>query len=169
MEVVMQGKRGLLVRFVPIVISFLLCFAGATISLAAHHEEEKTSASDVKEEAVETYQVLKEYTLEQRDEAIDAAEEKIARLDTRIAEMQQLIDEKWQSMSKDARIQTRNSIDALNQKRQDLAEWLGGLRYSSRQAWEDVKKGFADSYDRLERAFAEANQDFEKNRDEKTQ
>ncbi len=165
----MQNKAKFPFTFVPIATSFLLCFAWSTLSLAAHHEEQKTSASDVKKEAVETYQVLKEYTLEQRDEAIDAAEEKIAKLDTRIAEMQQLIDDKWQNMSKETRIKTRNSIDALNQKRQDLAEWLGGLRYSSRQAWEDVKKGFADSYDRLERAFAEASQDFEKNRDEKTQ
>ena len=162
----MQSKRKFLNSFFSIVTAFLLCITVSSVSLAAHHDEQKTSASDVKKEAVETYQVMKEYTLEQRDEAIEAAQEKIAKLDVRIAEMQQLIDEKWQNMSKDARIKTRNSIDALNQKRQELAEWLGGLRYSSRQAWEGVKKGFADSFDRLERAFAEASQDFERNRGE---
>ena len=73
--------------------------------------------------------------------------------------MQKIVDEKWQNMSKATQEKTRETLDTLRKKREDLAEWLGGLRYSSKEAWEDVKKGFADSYDRMERAFEEASKD----------
>jgi hypothetical protein len=35
------------------------------------------------------------------------------------------------------------------------------MRHSSAGAWEEVKKGFAESYDRLERAFKKAKRKFE--------
>lgn len=137
----------------------ILLFGGTSTAIAAHHEGQKTTASDVKEEAMETYDALKSYTLEQRNEAMDFAQEKINRLDGQISEMQKIVDEKWQDMSKATQEKTRKTLDTLRKKREDLAEWLGGIRYSSKEAWEDVKKGFADSYDRMERAFEEASKD----------
>ena len=149
-------------KFIPVLSVFVLIFLGASVSFAAHHEKQNTTASDVKEEALETYDVLKKYTHEQRDEAMEAAGEKIEKLDGQISELQKAIDDKWQDMSKAAQKQTREAIDKLRQQRQDLSEWLGGIRYGSEEAWEEVKKGFADSYDRLEKAFIQAREDFEK-------
>ena len=139
--------------------AFILLFGLTSVSIAAHHESQKTSASDVKEEAMETYDALKSYTLEQRNEAVRFAQEKIHKLDVRIAGMQKAVDEKWQDMSKATQGKTRETLDILRKKREDLAEWLGGIRYSSKEAWEDVKKGFSDSYDRMEKAFEQANKD----------
>ena len=130
------------------------------MSLAAHHESQKATASDVQEEAMETYDALRSYSLAQRDEAIEVAQEKIKKLDVRISELETAIDEKWQGMSKATQAKTRETLETLRQKRQDLSEWLGGIRYSSEAAWDDVKKGFADSYDRLEKAFVKASENF---------
>ncbi len=143
----------------------VLFFTTVTVSLAAHHNDEKATASDVKKEAMETYDILKSYTLEQRDEALVAAEDQIDRLDGQIAQMQKSIDNKWQDMSQATQEQTRKTLDALREKREGLAEWLGGLRYSSEDAWEEVKKGFSDSYDRLQKAFIQASEDFDKDKD----
>lgn len=137
----------------------------ASVSLAAHHDDEKATASDVKKEAMETYDVLKSYSLEQRDEALAAAENKIEKLDGQIAQMQKTIDNKWQDMSQATQERTRKTLDTLREKREALAEWLGGLRYSSEDAWEEVKKGFSDSYDRLQEAFTQASEDFDKDKD----
>ena len=142
-------------------ITLLLVGVCALPSWAAHHEKEKTTAADVKEEAMETYQALKSYTLEQRDQAMAEANERLNKLDAQIETLQTRIDEGWQDMTQMARQETRQTLNALKQQRQEAAEWLGGMRHSSAAAWEEVKKGFADSYDRLEEAFRAAKRDFE--------
>jgi len=150
----------------PVLGVILVFFLGASVSLAAHHEEPQTTASDVKKEALETYDAFKRYTLEQRDKAIEAADKKLAVIDENLDAIQKDIDKRWQAMGDAARTKNRDMIRKLNKERENVAEWYGGMRHSSAEAWEDVKKGFAESYDRLERAFAEARQDFEKDKEE---
>jgi len=138
-----------------------LLFAGAAPGLAAHQEDDKTTAADVQKEASETWKVLKEYSVEQRDEAMAAAEKRFSALDARIAAMQEAMDERWQEMSETARKKMRKSMDMLRRERTELAEWYGAMRKGSAEVWEEVKKGFAESYDRLEKAFEKVRQEFE--------
>lgn len=155
----MRAKMTIYEQRILVLTAFILLFGLASVGMAAHHEDQKTTASDVKEEAMETYDALKSYTLEQRNEAMNFAQEKVNKLDGQISEMQKTVDDKWQDMSKATQKKTRETLNTLRKKREDLAEWLGGIRYSPKEAWEDVKKGFADSYDRMERAFEEASKD----------
>jgi len=105
---------------------------------------------------------LKDYSVQQRDKVVADAKEELSKLDQRIAAMQRNIDEHWEDMSATARKQTRKSLDLLRQKREEAAEWYGGLKHSSGEAWEEVKKGFSDSYDRLEQAVKKAAKEFDK-------
>ena len=61
-----------------------------------------------------------------------------------------------------AREKKREALRALRHERQEVSEWYGGMRHSSAEAWEDVKKGFAQSYDRMEDAFKDAAKNFKK-------
>lgn len=153
-------------QLIAVLSVFCLLVPSATVSLAAHHEESKTSASDVKKEALETYDAFKKYTLAQRDKAVEAADKKLQAIDENLDTIRKDLDQRWQTMSEVTRQKNREMIRKLNKERENVAEWYGGMRHSSAEAWEEVKKGFADSYDRLERAFAEAKQDFAKQRDD---
>lgn len=144
-----------------IVLGCMVLLSMAPVVLAAQQANEKTSAADVKEKATATYESLKKYTLEQKDEAVAAADEKLKELDTRIAQIQKDLDERWQQMSEATRKKTQESLQELHKEREKVAEWYGGMRHSSAQAWETVKKGFADSYDRLEESLIKAKKDFE--------
>jgi len=148
------------VRMALIVAMLLLHFAA--ISAASQHDETKPSAAEVKQEVAKTYESLQKYTLEQKDEAIAAADRKLEALDAKIDQMQGQLDSRWQNMSKATRQKTRDMMNKLNKEREKVAEWYGGMRHSSADAWEEVKKGFADSYDQLQQAFAEARKDFDK-------
>jgi len=143
-------------------LSALFIVPSASLSFASHHEDGKTTAAEVKQEAAETYAALKDYTLEQRDEAVITADKKLKELDARIEKMQKDFDTRWQDMSEDTRKKTKEIMHKLSKEREDVAEWYGGMRHSSADAWEDVKKGFADSYDRLEKAFQDAKANFRK-------
>ena len=63
-------------------------------------------------------------------------------------------------MSEAARQQARETMKDLQRKRNDLAEWYGGMKHSSAAAWEEVKKGFAESYDTLKQSFERAREKF---------
>ena len=153
-------------KLIPILSVFFVLFPSSSVSLAAHHEDQNTTASDVKEEAMETYDAFKEFTLEQRDKAMEEADKKLEAIDAKLDTTQSDLDKRWQSMSDATRKKSRAMTRKLNKEREDIAEWYGGMRHSSAEALEEVKKGFAESYDRLERAFAEASMSFEKDKDE---
>jgi chromosome segregation ATPase len=156
------SNRNRVRRLPGVALAAALLLAGATTGQAGPQENgaEKGTAAEVKKEAAETYEAWKQYTLEQREEAMTAAKNKLRELDSRIDELQESLEEGWQDMSEATRRKTRESLNALRQKREEVAEWYGGMRHSSAEAWEEVKKGFADSFDRLEEAFKRARKDF---------
>jgi len=139
----------------------LMLFSTASLSLASHHEDGKTTADDVKQETAEAYHTMLDFTVEQRDEAVAAAREKLDKLDARIDAMQKSLDKRWHKMSETAQRKQQAALKALREKRNEAAEWYGGLRHSSADAWERVKNGFSDSYERLEQAFEGARKEFE--------
>ena len=144
-------------------LSMVLVLSGAAVGAAGQHkqkEQDAATAAEVQEKAAATYQAMKEYSAEQRDEAIAAAQKRLRQLDARIETMQQNLDENWQEMSQGARQKSRATMDRLRQQRREVAEWYGGIQHSSAEAWEKVKKGFAASYDRLENAVFEARKEF---------
>ncbi len=145
-------------------ISFLLLLGlllAGTLSFASQHGQDQTTAADVKKEAAQTYQAFKNYTLDQRDEAMNVAKEKLQELDANISEAERNLDQRWQQMNSAAREKSRQTLDRLRKERQQVAEWYGGMRHSSIAAWEEVKMGFADSYDRLKQAVNDAVKEYE--------
>lgn len=140
-----------------ILVALLLTLS--QFATASQHPENETTAEEVTQEIAETYQVLKNYTVEQRDKALATAEKKLAELDRQIDRLQGRIDNGWQSMSKTGRQQARETLQALQRQREKVAEWYGGLQHGSAEAWEEIKRGFTDSYDRLEKAFNKAKKD----------
>ena len=140
-----------------------LLFSIPTWTLASHHENGKTTSGDVKQETAEAYHTMLNFTVEQRDEAIAVAREKLDKLDARIDNMQNSLDKRWHKMTDAAQEKQQAALKALREKRNEVAEWYGGLRHSSADAWDRVKKGFSDSYERLEQAFEGARRDFENN------
>ncbi len=138
----------------------LLLNAGACF--AKTHEESTPSAKEVQKQAAETYETIKNYTIDQRDEALATMNKQLESVDAKIDEMSQEVDDRWQSMSKASREKSREMMRKLNKARQDVAEWYGGMQHSSTEAWQEVKEGYADSYKRLQQAFDSAQNDLRK-------
>jgi len=51
-------------------------------------------------------------------------------------------------------------LKSLRKKRNELAEWYGGMQHSSAKAWEHVKRGFLKSYEALSKAYEKAVKEF---------
>ena len=132
---------------------FLFC-TGSVLSGAQNDNNDH--GSKVKEQAIETYESLKHFTLEQKQEALTAAEEKLEKLDAKIDEIQDELYEEWQEMDDKAREKKQQALKTLRTKRKEAAEWYGGVKHSSIETWGQVKKGLIDSLVRLQEAIRDA-------------
>jgi BMFP domain-containing protein YqiC len=132
--------------------------AVGSVSLVAQTSAEKTK--EVKEKVAEAAEAIKNYSFDQRDEAIMKAEAALADLDARIDRMESRLNKKWDQMDQSARKKAIKTLTALRKQRNEVADWYGGLKHSSRNAWEDVKKGFLKSYQQLRDAFDRAHSQF---------
>jgi BMFP domain-containing protein YqiC len=135
-------------------------FAVGSVSLAAQTPAEKTTTKEVKEKVAEAAEAIKNYSFDQRDEAIVKAKAALADLDARIDRMESRLNKEWDQMDQSARNKAINTLTALRKQRNEVAEWYGGLKHSSSNAWEDVKKGFLKSYQELRDAFDRAYSQF---------
>jgi hypothetical protein len=140
--------------FIVVLSVVFLMFAG--ISFAAQKAGGKTGQKEVSQEVKEAIEAIKNYSADQRDEAVKKVKVAMDRLDARIQGMEDRLDKKWDQMDQTGREKARSAMQSLRQKRTQLAEWYGAMQHSSANAWEDVKKGFLDSYESLSKAFDKA-------------
>jgi peptidoglycan hydrolase CwlO-like protein len=138
--------------------TFFLAFTGH--SFAAQAPEDKTTGKEVRQEVKEALEAVKNYSADKRDEAVKKVRIAIDDLDRRIENIESRIEEQWNQMDESAREQAQATLKTLRTKRTELAEWYGGMRHSSANAWEHVKKGFLASYKALSEAYDKAVKEF---------
>ena len=129
-------------------------------SLAGEAAGDKTTAKDVSKKAGETGRAIKDYTVAQRDEAINNAKAALDDVDARIRRLERKLDNEWDKLDQATRKKARATLAALRRERNEVAEWYGGLKHSSAESWEQVKAGFVKSYEALRESFAKARKAF---------
>ncbi len=150
-------RTDLVLFSVLLALSLSVC---PTLTLAGGEDGDQTSAADVRRELNETLQTLASYSADQRDAAVAKAKEALAKTDARIEQLQEKIERDWQPMSQEARKQAQETLKALRKQRTEIAEWYGGLKHSSANAWDEIKQGFAHSYSELEKSLEKAREKF---------
>ena len=130
------------------------------LPLAADPPASKTTAKEVSRKVGDAGKAIKDYSVAQRDEAIKSAKAALDDADRRIGRLEQKLENEWQRMDQTARDKARATMRMLRRERNELAEWYGGLKHSSAEAWEEVKAGFAKSYEVLRGSFVKAAKEF---------
>ena len=137
------------IKIIPLIIM-------ALFSQPAHAEQgrEQSVSKQISSEIQESCQKITTLTREQRDDAVVAAQRELVALDQSIDRLQSDLEQRWQTMSEGARHESHMALSALRKQRNDTAQWLGGLRYSSKETWDEVKQGFNESLGQLKNTFA---------------
>ncbi|KHE92994.1 MAG: hypothetical protein K8F52_17225 [Candidatus Scalindua rubra] len=129
-----------------VIIVAAIAMPGISSICFSETSTDKTTMEEVKQEMRDAIQVLKDYSIDQRDEAIKETKAALNRLDNRIDALETHIDNNWDTMSEAAREKTRTTLKSLRKQRIQMAEWYDRLKSSSAAAWEEIKKGFSDAY-----------------------
>jgi len=118
------------------------------------------SARKVRYHAGKALEALKDYTSDQKDEAVSQAKATMDQLDENIDALQQKLYGSWSDMSQSSRDRLQSRLSRLSKQRNQLAQWYGAMMQSSSDAWEDVKEGFISSFKELRDSFQEAQSEF---------
>ncbi len=140
-----------------IILTVLLI--AAPVSCANRNSPEKPS-KDVEREVDEAAEAIRDYSIEQRDEALRQGREALDDIDSRIRTFRGRISEQWDEMEPEVRSQARETLKALQRQRSETARWLDELRTSSSGAWDEVKRGFVRSYEEMRRSFERAGEKY---------
>ena len=141
-----------ILKITALTLFVALLLAGAPMSFAA----EKTAGQKIDE----TAQSIKNYSAEQRDEALRSAKKVLDEADARIDHFENEVSKNWDKMNDSARKSARETMKTMRQQRQDLSQSYGELKRSSAHAWDEVKGGFSKSYDALKDSFSKAAKQF---------
>lgn len=142
----------------------MLCVSGALVlssASCAQSDDDGTTVQDVEEETTQFLNTLRQYSAEQRDEAIDEASQALEKLDGQIRELESRIDRNWDTMSQQAREQARENLDSLRERRSELAGWYDEFRQSSASAWDEMRAGFTGAYRVMSDSWVNARREFE--------
>jgi hypothetical protein len=154
-------QEGAMNNDVPKIVALSLFIAlvlAAPMVFAA--DGDKTTGRDVGRKIDETAQSIKNYSADQRDEALKNAKKVLEDADARIDEMESDMGRNWDKMSASARAHAQETMKKLRRQRQDLSQGYGELKRSSSSAWDEVRNGFSRSYDALRESFSRAAREF---------
>jgi len=143
-----------------ITLLLFVFFTIGGIPFAGQKPDDKTTLKEVRQEVKEAVEAMENYTVDQRDEALKKVRVAVDDLDTRIEDLENQVDRKWDRMDQAAREKARATLKLLRKKRNELSEWYGGLQQCSVNAWGHVKKGFLDSYKALSEVYDKAAKQF---------
>ncbi len=116
----------------------------------------KVTREQVQKEVSEAIEAVKAYSIQKREAALAKAKVALDKLDRDIEAQEDALRENWSSMTEEARRKSAEANQDLRRRRQDMAEWYGAMKHASKNAWGDIKQGFAGAYEKLKGAWRKA-------------
>jgi len=141
------------------VVSVVFIFQADAL-FASQTSNDKTTKKEVKQEVADAAEAIKEYTVDQRDQALKKVKSILNDLDKRIDKLENKIDNKKEQMTSATRQKIKGTLKNLREQRNEVAEWYGGLKHSSADAWEEMKKGFSNAFSSFVDAWNKAVKEF---------
>lgn len=138
-------------------------------AVATDRASDKTTAADVRQEIADVTEAMKEYAETKKSAAQDKAEAALRKIDARIEAFEAKVDRQWDAMTRPVQRKARAALAEIRARRTDVAEWYGGMKHSSVDAWREVRDGFVEAYDALGQSFGEALDEFDDDVKSKTE
>ncbi len=120
------------------------------------------SSEKVKKEVKEAASAIGDYTIEQKDIAVAKARELMDKIDDKTNVLEEKSEKKWGSLKQSSRENYRKTLKELRKRRNDLSEWYGSMKQSSKDAWSEVKQGFLKSYESVVNEYDAAQKKLDK-------
>lgn len=142
-------------------VSALMLIVCVSLGIVSFYSTVQAANTDVSEEVKEAASAIGEFTVEQKDAAVGKAREMMDSIDDRIHKLEGRMEANWDDMKESSRDKYNKTLKTLREKRNNLSEWYGSMKHSSKDAWSEVKSGFSKSYESLAQSWQDAAQEME--------
>ena len=102
--------------------------------------------------AADTWDDVKSYTVEKKDEAVAYGKKLVRQADREIRDL----DRKASKASGEAKAQIQSDMQELKAKRKEASKKLDEMGKATSAAWDEAKSGFADAYKDLRESYEKA-------------
>mgnify|MGYP000058189407 FL=1 len=89
---------------------------------------------------------VKEFTVDNKDKALETMTSALTHLDDRIDALNEKIQKEWNSMDDNTQKEARESLESLQEKRAKMANWIAEMKTSSSKTWDKMKNGISDAF-----------------------
>ncbi len=124
-------------RMVQLLLVGAICFYGHVGSIAYAQDKDRFSTGQVTQQAQETFDAAKKYTLEQKDAYQKKMEAELRDLSHQIGELK----DKAHTLKGEALVTLEAKLGELKEKQKVAEEKVKEMRAASAEAWENVKTG----------------------------
>lgn len=122
----------------------------------ADDSQKQMTTDEVRAEVSEAMDAIADYSAQERDEALSAAQDALANIDAAIERQEQALRENWAEMSEAARETSREQLQNMREARNELGERFGALQSGTQSAWDELKEGFSESWAAFRNAWKES-------------
>lgn len=141
-------------------ITLLLAVAGGPAVAEPAHNGAENAEKDIDVEAVQEEMEqaagkLRDYSLQQRDQANEAAKTALDRLNHHINELEKQITAGWQEMSEEERERRQEALAALREQRAEVKKAWRDMKNRQGEAWEQAREGFGNVCEQARKKFDE--------------
>ncbi|KAF0805746.1 hypothetical protein A6D6_02007 [Alcanivorax xiamenensis] len=110
----------------------------------------------------DTWQEIRNYGVEQKERALEAARQGLDMLDENIDELQKDMDEGWDTLSEQARANKEQALENLKKQREELGKEYSELQEATRGNWEAAKSRFGQAWEAAKDGWRELTRPAEK-------
>ncbi|MCC7424193.1 MAG: hypothetical protein IT428_28330 [Planctomycetaceae bacterium] len=125
------------------------------------YARQEVTARKVIDESREAFQAASEFAAQSKDEFVAEAQQRLARMDARMAEYERRLNDRSKEFSAETRETWRTRLADLKMKREEMQKKLDELRRDSGSAWKDLSAGAHRSWNEMSKAFREAAAEFD--------
>ncbi|WP_334129839.1 hypothetical protein [Sneathiella sp.] len=118
--------------------------------------ERDVSVEQVQEKISKAFDAISDYSVDQRDEAVDSIRDTLAQLDEEIFQLESDARNNWANMSEDERKEMSADLRELRTQRNTLGEHFGAMQEGSDSTWDEMKAGIADAWASVKEAWDNA-------------
>lgn len=140
--------------------AMIAVLAVAPGSIMTAHAESNTSETvnveEVQKKLSKAMDSVSEYTVQQREEAVENSKEVLAEIDEEIEELEVRVRDNWAGMKEETRESSSAALQKVRTQRNELAEKFGALKDGSDSAWDEIKSGFSTAWHDLKSAWKDA-------------
>ena len=125
---------------------------------ATDQTSDTVDTADVRAEIAESVDAIGDYTAEQRDVAVAAAEKTLADIDAALDRFENNVRENWNEMNEEAKADARTAMEKIRQQRNEMADKISALEGGANDTWDGLVEGVSDAWTDLEAAWEDTDE-----------